>query len=331
MKIYARPEKNQNKDWFAEQSRQLLTEQKLSWQFLKNNYENLDNVSYKKFEFDGFEIVIQYNPDRITSSSADISNEGIKFRKCFLCTQNLPPEQKSLVYDKSFIILSNPYPIFREHFTISKKTHSSQTIIGNFEEMLNICRDLGAYYTIFYNGPKCGASAPDHMHLQAMTNNDIPVEYEYDKMINKLGPLVITNGKIKVRFFENHLRYFISLESQNKGELLFAFKTFVRAFKKISPVNEEPMMNIISSYQENLWRLIIFPRQRHRPSQFFADEDNRLLISPAAIDMGGLLITPRIEDFEKIKREDVINIFRQVTISKEYFEFLRKKIGEIFI
>lgn len=326
-----KPEKNQNADWFAEQSRQLLAQQKLSWLLLKNNYENLDNVLIKKFVFDNFEIKVQFNADRITSSSADVSDESIRSRKCFLCTENLPPEQNGLAYNKHFIILSNPYPIFREHFTVTKRHHTPQTIIGNFEELLNITRDLGAYYTVFYNGPRCGASAPDHMHFQAIVKNEIPVEYEFDKMVDKLGPMVVNNGKIKVRFFENHLRYFISLESQNKGELLFAFKTFMKAIKKISPPNEEPMMNIISSYQENSWRLIIFPRRKHRPTQFFADGKNKLLISPAAIDMGGLLIMPRKEDYEKIIREDVIDIFRQVTIAKEYFEFLRKKIGEIFI
>jgi len=331
MIIHDKPKTNQNADWFAEQSRHLLAQQKLSWLLLKNNYENLDNVLTKKFVFDNFEVKVQFNAGRITSSSADVSDESIRSRKCFLCTENLPPEQNGLAYNKHFIILSNPYPIFREHFTITKMHHTPQTIIGNFEELLNITRDLGTYYTVFYNGPRCGASAPDHMHFQAIVKNEIPVEYEFDKMVDKLGPMVVSNGKIKVRFFENHLRYFISLESQNKGELLSAFKTFMKAIKKISSPNEEPMINIISSYQENSWRLIIFPRRKHRPTQFLAEGKNKLLISPAAIDMGGLLITPRKEDYEKIIRKDVVDIFRQVTIAKEYFEFLRKKIGESFI
>ena len=331
MIIHDNPEKNLNADWFAEQSRQLLAQQKLSWPLLKNNYDNLNNVLTKKFVFDDFEVKIQFNAGRIKSSSADVSDESVRSRKCFLCIENLPPAQNGLAYNKRFIILSNPYPIFREHFTITKKHHMPQTIMGNFEELLNITRDLGAYYTVFYNGPRCGASAPDHMHFQAIVKNEIPVEYEFNKMINKLGPMVVSNGKIEVRFFENHLRYFISFESQNKGELLVTFKTFMKAIKKISLPNEEPMMNIISSYQENSWRLIIFPRRKHRPAQFFADGKNKLLISPAAIDMGGLLIIPRKEDYEKINPEDAIDIFKQVTIAKEYFEFLRKKIGEIFI
>lgn len=326
-----KPGKNQSVDWWSERTKQLLDEQKELWLHLKNNYANLTALQTRFFEFDGFEIKIQFNPDRMKSSSADVSDEAIQARKCFLCLENLPQEQNGLLYNKNFVILTNPYPIFPEHFTVSKKNHVPQTIIGNFEELLDITRDIGKYYTLFYNGPKCGSSAPDHMHFQAATKNIMPVEYEFDKMVNKFAKAVLKNGKITVRFFEEHLRYFFSFESQDKGELLFTFTTFVHAFKKISTLHDEPPMNIICSYKENVWRLIFFPRQKHRPTQFFADDEKKLLVSPAAVDMGGLFIIPREEDFNKITREDVIDIFRQVTISKEYFEFLRKKIGEIFI
>ncbi|MCX6169449.1 MAG: DUF4922 domain-containing protein [Ignavibacteriales bacterium] len=331
MLIEEKLEKNSGTDWWAERTKRLLIEQTSAWPLLKNNYENLANIQIRKFLFDDFEIKIQFNPDRIISSSADVSDKAIKARKCFLCQENLPTEQNSLVYNKHFYILVNPYPIFPEHFTISKRNHTPQTIIGNFEELLDLTRSIGKYYTIFYNGPKCGSSAPDHMHFQAGTKNIMPVEYEFNKMVNMLPRAVVGNGKIEVRFFENFLRYFISFESRDKGELLFAFKTFVNSFKKISAPHNEPMMNLTVSFQEDVWRLIIFPRQVHRPVQFFEDVKNQLLISPAAVDMGGLFIAPRLEDFEKLKKEDVINIFKQVTIPKEYFEFLRKKIGEIFI
>lgn len=331
MIIEEKPGKNYGTEWWADRCNKMLEEQKSSWAFLKSNYENLAKVQTREFSFDDFVVKVQYNPDRIISSSADITNEAIKARKCFLCVENLPVEQSGLVYNKNFAILSNPYPIFPEHFTISKKNHMPQTIIGNFAEFLEISRALGKYYSIFYNGPKCGSSAPDHMHFQAGTKHVIPVEYEFDKIVGKLSRTVISNGKIEVRFFEEHLRYFISFESRDKGELLYAFKTFINAFKKISLPYNEPLMNLISSYQEGIWRLLIFPRQKHRPTQFSSKEEKQLLISPAAVDMGGLFITPREEDFEKITKDDVIDIFKQVTLTKEYFEFLRKKIGEIFV
>ena len=329
--IEEKPDKNHASDWWAERSKSLLDEQKSSWSLLNTNYRNLEKVLIREFEFDGFTVKMQFNPDRIISSSADVNSETIKNRKCFLCPGNLPAEQNGLSYNKHFLILPNPYPIFSEHLTVSKKNHTPQTIIGNFAEFLEISRAIGKYFTVFYNGPKCGSSAPDHMHFQAGTKNVMPAEYEFESMVGRLSRTVISNGKIEVRFFENHLRYFISFESPDKGELLFAFKTFINSFKKISPHHEEPLLNLIVSFQEGIWRLLIFPRSRHRPARFFGDGETRLLISPAAVDMGGLIISPRIEDFERITKDEITEIYREVSVTKEYFEFLRKKIGEIFI
>jgi len=331
MIIEQKPERNSSSDWWSEQSKKLLEDQKRSWQLLNDNYKNLSANKLRSFEFDNVKVDVQFNPARIISSSADVSDVAVKSRKCFLCLNNLPTEQIGLAYGKNFVILSNPYPIFDEHLTISKINHVQQTLIGNFTELLNITRDLGKHFTVFYNGPKCGSSAPDHMHFQAVTKNKIPVEVEFDKMVNKFHREVLRNKKIEVRFFEEHLRYFISIESRDKGELLFVFKSLISAFRKISPPHEEPLLNVLANYQENIWRLILFPRSRHRSTHFFETWEKQLLISPAAVDMGGLLIVPREEDFNKITSKDVIEIYRQVTLSKEYFEFLKKKIGEIFI
>jgi hypothetical protein len=331
MIIEEKPEKNSGTEWWAERTKKLLEEQNASWPLSKINYENLSNILIRSLTFDDFEIRIQHNPDRINSTSAILGDEVAKLQKCVLCSYNLPVEQRGIVYNKHFFIFPNPYPIFPEHFTISKRSHTSQTIIGNFSELLDLSRALGKYYTILYNGPRCGSSLPDHMHFQAVTKNIFPVEYEFDKLIGKLPRGVVGNGKIEVHFFEDFLRYFISFKSRDKGELLFAFKVFVNAFKKISEPHNEPMMNITASYNEDTWRLILFPRQMYIPHQLFADIEGQLLVSPAAVDMSGLIITPCLEDYEKIKEDDVIDIFKRVTIAKEYFEFLRKKIGEIFL
>lgn len=330
MIIEEKPDKGSGPDWWAEKANQLLKEQKLSWLLLKHNYEVLASVQTRVFDFDSFQIKIQLNPERIKSTSAVVDENSINSRECFLCLDKLPREQKALAYGKNFLILANPYPIFMEHYTISKRKHIPQIIIGNFEELLNISKDLGSAFTLFYNGPKCGASAPDHMHFQAVIKNIMPIELEFDKILETKSNSIFNNGKIKVRFFENYLRHFISFESDNKGELLVAFKTLIKAFRKISLPKDEPLMNIISNYTDKKWRIFIFPRRTHRPSQYYAENEKKFLISPAAVDMGGLIISPREEDFNKIKKDDVIDIFRQVTMTKEYFEFLKKKIGEIF-
>lgn len=332
MIIEERPGKHNVSDWFALQSQKLLNDQKNSWETLRNNYENLSLVKNRSFDFNGVEIVVQYNPARKRSSCADVSKQAIENRECFLCIDKLPKEQNGLLYGKNFVILCNPYPIFPEHFTISKKKHIPQAIIGNFEELLEVSRDLGKYYSVFYNGPKCGASAPDHMHFQAGTENLIPVEYQYEILKNGFTKNLYVDGKdkIEIRFFENLNRNFICFESGSKGELLYAFKIFIKAYKNISVPKEEPMMNIISTYKNNKWKIFIFPRTAHRPKEFFYNNKGKIIISPAAIDMGGLIITPREKDLENLTIENITSIYRQVSINKEYFEFLKKKMGEIY-
>ena len=330
MIIEEKPGKNSGADWWANRVKKLLNDQKSSWQLLKNNYENLSKVQTRTFEIDGLQTKIQFNPARIKSSSADVSESGINSRECFLCIDKLPKQQTGLKYDKNFIILCNPYPIFEEHFTIINKKHKGQTLIGHFDDMLDLSWDLGKYYNVFYNGPKCGASAPDHMHFQAGTKKVTPLEQEIEslKHIDKL--LKLKSSKIEVCFFENQKRNIIVMESNNKGELLYAFKIFVKSFRKISPPKEEPMMNLISSYDGNAWRIFIFPRAKHRPTQFYAEGSTQLLISPAAVDMAGLIITPRQEDFDKITEENVLDIYKQISLTKEYFEYLKKKLSEVF-
>ncbi len=325
-----KPGKNNSDNWWAERTKKLLEDQKSSWGLLKENYENLSGLKIRSFECDGFHVKVQFNPARIISSSADVNENAIKERQCFLCLNNLPAEQDGLRYDKNFIILCNPYPIFNEHFTITYRKHSAQTLIGHFDDLLDISRDLGKYYDVFYNGPKCGASAPDHMHFQAGTKKMLPADVEYDLLKNIGRNFVLKNSKIEIQFVENVLRSFIVFESNSKGELLYAFKIFIKANRNIYKVNEEPLMNLVASYDGKKWRIILFPRSKHRPVQFFNEGEKRLLISPAAIDMAGLLILPRLEDFEKIKINDIADIYKQVSLSKEYFEYIKKKLSEVF-
>ena len=329
MILEVRPEKNKNIDWLAEQTKQLLSDQKKSWPFLKSNYDNLSSVQTRSFEFDGFEVDVQFNPERIKSSNADVSKEAINGRQCFLCLQNLPDEQNGLATN-NFLILCNPYPIFPEHFTIARRNHEPQSIENSFEELLDFSHELGRYYTLFYNGPHCGASAPDHLHFQAAAKNIMPLERQFDGIINKYSTAVFSNGNTEIHLIEDGLRSFISFESRNKRELLSTFFVFLNAMKKAFPLEDEPMMNITASFEHGIWRVFVFPRNVHRPKQFFSKEENQLLISPAAVDLCGLIITPRKEDFEKITRGDIIDIFKQITITKEHFEFLRKKLGEAF-
>ena len=170
-----------NKNDYSEAAKKLLNKQKDDWQFAANGFESLKSVQTKEFNFDGYKFKVQFNPGRIKSSSAKVDDKSIKERKCFLCLENLPSEQKGILINEEYIILVNPFPIFPEHFTIPQVRHTPQSIKNSFIDLLEISKELSKYYTVFYNGPKCGASAPDHLHFQAGSKNFMPIDLEFEQ------------------------------------------------------------------------------------------------------------------------------------------------------
>lgn len=315
-------------DDLADKTKAMLMQQKQVWPLCSNGYKSLDSVEVRKFEYDGFNIKVQFNPGRIISSAAKVDEKSIKERKCFLCFNHLPEEQKGVLYKNNYLILCNPFPIFNEHFTLPNIEHLPQLIDDSFFILLDFSKDLGKYYTVFYNGPKCGASAPDHLHFQAGNKFFMPIDSEYESVITSLGTPLIEGKHLKVFAVEGYLRRFISIESANKEKIIKAFDVFYSILEKISSRGEEPMMNILSFYENNKWRVLIFPRSRHRPSYYFAEGDDNILLSPAGVDMGGTLITPLEKDFNKITKDQIADIFRQVTLSTEFFEYLKKSLKE---
>ncbi|GJQ62514.1 MAG: DUF4922 domain-containing protein [Melioribacteraceae bacterium] len=312
-------------DSLASKTGSLLKQQIATWQLCSKNYSDLKNVEVKQFDFDDFSIKVQFNPGRIVSSSAKVDSKSIKERKCFLCPQNLPREQKGLLFGGEYFVLVNPFPIFPEHFTLPKFDHLPQNIIENFNMMLQFARGFDGHYTVFYNGPKCGASAPDHMHFQAGNHGFMPVDTEYDDIVKKFGNPALEENDVRIYTVTEYLRNFISIEGESPERMQVAFEKFYSVYEKLSQ-GDEPMMNIIASYRNGTWRVLIFPRQKHRPEQYFREDERRILLSPAAVDLGGVCITPREEDFRKINQDDITDIYRQVSANKEYILFFKKEL-----
>ncbi|MGC9093430.1 MAG: DUF4922 domain-containing protein [Bacteroidota bacterium] len=325
-----------NESDLAVKARALLAQQKHHWKLLRQGYESLATVETRTFEFDGFVINVQFNPGRIISSSANVDEKSIKERKCFLCVENLPHEQRAVMYKDEYLILGNPYPIFSEHFTIAHRDHQPQAISGSFTKLLDLSKDLQRYYLVFYNGPRCGASAPDHMHFQAGDKTFLPIEREYDTIKQSLGEKLFENEKIVVCSVTGYLRNFVALESTDKQTLKSAFGVFLSSFAKMANTADEPMVNIISAYEigngaesgRGKWRVVIFPRAAHRPSHYYAEGERNILISPAAVDLGGVFITPLRKDFDKITKNDIVNILREVTLPSEAFKRLTRELSE---
>ncbi|MFV0265940.1 MAG: DUF4922 domain-containing protein [Draconibacterium sp.] len=298
---------------YTEQVLRLLTAQKEGWPLAAKNFAGLEKVRTRAFNFDDVEIKVQFNPERIVSSAAKVDAKSIEARPCFLCSKNRPKEQQGVKIG-AYSVLVNPFPVFSQHFTIVGEEHLPQQIKGRLGDMLDLAASLPGF-TLFYNGPKCGASAPDHFHFQAGNRGFMPLENELEQLKDQ--------HSIKLRSFtsdawavKDGLRNFILLESPVKESVE---KDFLKIYDAPEASDEEPMMNILAFYENNAWKVVVFPRALHRPSQYFEEGEKNILISPASVDMGGVLITPLEKDFDKLKPEDIHAIFRQVLYSEPAF------------
>lgn len=309
----------------------LFKSQMNSWELLKRNYEALGNVQIKSFWSEGFKIKVQFNPGRIKSTSAEVDENTVKNRSCFLCLENLPEEQKAILLDENFLLLCNPYPIFPQHFTISYVSHIPQRIFEAFRKLLDLTRLLSKRYTLAYNGPFCGASAPDHLHFQAGMKNFMPVENDIQQMKNEFGKLILDEELISMSFIDDDLRKIIFIESADPHLIENTFEKIYSLYENITVAVPEPLMNIICSYDKiSGWNVIIFLRNKHRPESFYKKDPDRMLISPAAIDLGGILVTPREEDFVKTNKEFIDQIFNEVSLDRETFSLLAEKVKTEF-
>lgn len=310
---------------FSDQANKLLSDQKKSWDLLRVNYALLDQVKTRQFRFPHFTIKAQFNPSRIISSSAKVDPKSIAERTCFLCNENLPEQQEKLDIGPDFIILCNPYPIFSEHFTIPTRAHVPQEIKPNFKNLLTLSAKMDKHI-LFYNGPYCGASAPDHFHFQAGNRSFLPIEQEIFRLKKKSGHPWFSNKRMNLWGINKYPGKFLLLESGNMTPLVTAFNTIYAGLQDITGQAEEPLINILSFYEKQTWQVMIFPRQKHRPSHYFEKGEKNMLISPASVDFGGVFILPREKDFMRIRNKDIIDIFNQTSIREKDFLDLKSII-----
>ena len=305
----------------------LFDAQLKSWSLMKKNYDTLKNIQTKSFWFDRMKLNVQFNPERIKSTSADVAESSIANRTCFLCTENLPAKQKGILLRDDFLLLCNPYPIFPKHFTIAALDHKQQRISDYFGEFLELSELLSPRYTLIYNGPACGASAPDHLHFQAGTRQLIPIENDIQQMKNDYGQIVLENEFITTTFINDGLRRIIFIESFHQTLLEKTFRKILKQYKNLSSTEPEPMMNLLCSFNSEFgWDVIIFLRSKHRPECFYKNDPDKILISPAAVDMGGLIVTPREEDFIRTDKDLLRKIFNEVSLDQKSFSLLTEKV-----
>lgn len=278
----------------------LLGSQRRGWPTARDNYAALAGVRTRELDVGGLRFRLQFNPARIVSTGAKVDAAAIAARPCFLCRKNLPPEQRAVPFGDDFDLLVNPFPILPEHFTVPHRDHVPQRLEAEaVTRMLELSRGLGEDHLVFYNGPKCGASAPDHLHFQAGNASSLPFEREID-------PLAKTYGRpagLATLLVASPLRPFVLVLSTDAAVASTAVLRAVAAWGRAagqSAGDDEPMVNVLAWYAAPVHRVAILPRVRHRPSFYFAEADEKILLSPASIDLGGLCVCPVERDFDRL-------------------------------
>ncbi|MDD3077528.1 MAG: DUF4922 domain-containing protein [Paludibacter sp.] len=287
----------------------LFASQIQDWPLAHTNFEGLKTVRTKSFSFGDYEVRVQFNPARMVSSGAKVDAKSIAERPCFLCKVNRPAEQAAVDFG-DYEILVNPFPIFPEHFTIPRKEHVPQQIKPFFGDMLELSRAMDDYL-VFYNGPKCGASAPDHIHFQAGTKNFLPLVNDYHRLKNTHTDLLVTTEQSQLFQMKNYGRTVYVIESGNQAAAIDAFEKLYRFFELEE--STEPMLNIVCTFENGQWNVFVLPRKAFRPWQYTAESEKQLLVSPATVEMCGVFITPIEEHFNRITKNDIESIFEQVS------------------
>ncbi len=295
---------------------QLLDKQKRDWRIAAAGYASLEYVQVREVKCSTpagavFPAWLQFNPKRIVSTGAKVDAQSINSRRCFLCVDHLPPEQKGVLYEDEFLILCNPMPIFSAHYTISHVKHLPQIIAPYLETFLRLARDLSPEFSVFYNGAQCGASAPDHFHFQTAPAGKIPIETEAKSAQHR--ELVHEVDGVAIFLLKDLGRSIIVFEGARGESIVKVLHRQLAKMQDVLQSSDEPKVNILCSYEMPLWRVILFPRRRHRPEVFFKAGDDQVLISPASVDMGGLIVTPVEKDFNKVDAKMIEQIYREVS------------------
>ena len=291
------------------------------WDDARHRFRDLKHVETKKLSE---EVRLQFNPARIVSTGAKIDKKTLGERPCFLCDKNRPKEQMSQQIDERFHLLVNPFPILPVHFTIPARKHQPQAIYKNYGEMHRFL-SLHSELMVFYNGPKCGASAPDHLHFQAGTSGILPLQANWQRLSRNLTDIISLNDEEKIAVVRDFIvpAFVIISKSEESDETLFH-----RLYKSMPMRGDEtePMMNIIAWHKEDEYISVVIPREKHRPEAYFAEGDAQVMVSPGALDMSGLIITPREEDFHKLTEESATTILQECGISTEKMNSIVTKL-----
>ncbi len=295
--------------------------QKRSWPALSDACLALAQTQTRELDCGTYRVTLQFNPARAVSGSAVVDPESIRRRPCFLCDKNRPPAQHALAYRSDYLILCNPAPIFDRHFTVVHREHRGQDLVSAIHAFLQIARDVSPAYSMFYNGPASGASAPDHLHFQMIPTGALPFIKQSPKT-----RLNIEKDSVQILVPDTTDRAIVILEAANANSLAEVFLAFLKAAQRTLAIPGEPPCNVFCFYEKGRYRLTIFLRAKHRPDAYYAEGEERIFVSPGAIDLAGVLVIPETKDFKRLDCDTVRGIYREVSLENETLMRCLKKL-----
>ena len=295
-----------------------------------HNYEALAGVEVKDMTIDGFPAKLFFNPARVRSVMADVSPEALQKRACFLCPDGVEEHQLTHNWDSptghTYYIRVNPFPIFSPHFTVSSSVHERQELLPHLESMLHLAKELPEM-TIFYNGPMCGASAPDHMHFQAVPRHSLPIEDHFST--NYANAILVQESDLQTHLAA--VKKVLSMgtipeEASQTGSLTVGashaeeYEPRWNIISWYEPESNSPQDGLTASETSGLtsnshrrsFNTVVFFRKESRPQCFFAPEEERILFSPATVEMAGIGIVANRESFERLTPSRLRDIIREV-------------------
>jgi ATP adenylyltransferase/5',5'''-P-1,P-4-tetraphosphate phosphorylase II len=296
----------------SQQIDELYRQQSQNWPAFAEALKILQQVESKHLEVKDDQISVQFNPARIRSTAASIDPKVIAKRSCFLCTDNRPVLQQGvLALDSRYSFLVNPFPILSEHLTIVGNVHCPQSLEDSFEDMLRIVAELDERWALLFNGAKAGASAPDHMHFQALPKNLLPIYEKFQKLNEKAE---VTDCNI----FSFASASMILLSSENSSEI------YTKTLSLIEKLEDSQLLNVLSWREGPKFYCILMPRTKHRPGCYYTEAKTQFLVSPATIELSGVWVLPREQDFQVVSAEKIAEIVKEVSFGQKQIEELLK-------
>ena len=320
LEITARQQMLQGKqELMADSSLQRFFNRQLEkWEAARQRYHDLRSAKTRELVVGAYSIQVQWNPARMVSTGAQIDQKTIAERPCFLCEKNRPKEQIKKEIDGQYELLVNPFPILQQHFTIPSLKHQPQRILDSYGEIHKLLEEFPEMM-VFYNGPQCGASAPDHAHFQAGTSGLLPLQMSWQRLSRNLTKLVSLNDDEDISLIDDYpcAALLIRSRSQYGDEQLFR-----RLYEALPATDPEPMMNIVAWRCNDDFLSVVFPRTKHRPDCYYKEGNEQFVISPGALDMAGIIITPRQEDYERLTPEMALGILNEISLKGEALQQL---------